>query len=279
LKIKDDFSLSVRPGRAAARDLAPLRPRFFFRPAPPAHRHPQPPDRVEDQLVDLLEDVKDVELMVGLRPQLREHGRVEVRAFVDHEVGHQPPGLEALEQPPHVIVIVGADQGEGHRQVANRIGGQEQREPAQVHFIDAEGATEVVQDHAAVLGHVELLGPDAEQVVNETGGQVEEELAAQRLQGPFDAHAVLEDAFQDQVADLVIVEGPGKDPLGGRAEGRTAVTASLITASLIFATGDLQVGDGLVGDGADPAGRQFPFATAVLATLGARGLLGCAVNR
>ena len=78
----------------------------------------------------------------------------------------------------------------------------------------------------------------------------------------------------EPLADLVIVEGPGEDPFGGRAEGGAAVTAGLI-----FATGDLQVGDGLVGDGADLAGRQFPLAAAVLAALGARRLLGCAVNR
>ena len=148
-----------------------------------------------------------------------------------------------------------------------------QGEPAQVQLVDAEGAAEVLQDHAAMLGQVELRGPVAEHVVDEPRGQVQEELAAERLQGPFDVHAVLDDPFQDQVADLVVVEGPGEDALGGVAEGRAAVAAGLILAA-----GDLQVGDGLVGDGADPARRQRPFAAAELATLRAGGLLGCAAN-
>src|SRR5262249_21759168 len=81
------------------------------------------------------------------------------------------------------------------------------------------------------------------------------------------------DAVQDQITDLVVVQGPGEDALGGVAESPAAVTAGLILAA-----GDLQIGDGLVGDGADGARRQFPFANAVAATPGARGLLGCAVN-
>ena len=88
-----------------------------------------------------------------------------------------------------------------------------------------------------------------EHVVDEPRGEVEEELAAQRLQGLFDVHAVLEDAIEHQVADLVVVEGPGEDALGRVAEGRAAVAPGLI-----FAAGDLQVGDGLVGDGATPRG-------------------------
>ena len=92
-------------------------------------------------------------------------------------------------------------------------------------------------------------GAVAEHVVDEPRGEVQEELAAERLQGPFDVHAVLEDAVEDQVADLVVVLGLGEDALGGVAEGRAAVAAGLI-----LAVGDLQVGDGLVGDGADACG-------------------------
>ena len=80
-----------------------------------------------------------------------------------------------------MIVIVGTDQGERHRQVADRIGGQQQREVAQVHFVHTEGAAEVLQDHAAMLRQVELRGPVAEHVVDETRGQIQEELAAERL--------------------------------------------------------------------------------------------------
>ena len=113
------------PGRGPA--LGPLAAPLLLPPgpAPPAHRRPQPPHRVEDQLVDLLEDVEDAQLMVGLGPQLGQHGRVEVRAVGDDGLGSSPQFLRLLEEPPHVIVIVGTDQGEGHRQVADRVGGQQ----------------------------------------------------------------------------------------------------------------------------------------------------------
>src|SRR6516165_7145639 len=124
-----------------------------------------------------------------------------------------------------------------------------------------------------MLGQIELGDTIAEQVVDESGGELQQELAAQRLQGLLDVHAVLDDASQDQIADLVVVEGPGEDALGGVAEGGAAVAAGLILAA-----GDLQRGDGLVGDGADLAGRQFAFAAAVLATGRTGSLLGCAVN-
>ena len=124
-----------------------------------------------------------------------------------------------------------------------------------------------------MLGHVELCRPVAEHVVDEARGQIEEELPAERLDRPFDAHAVLEDALQDQVTDLVVIQGPGEDALGGAAEGGAAVAAGAVLAA-----GDLQIGDGLVGDGADPAWGQDPRAAAAATTGRARGLLGCATD-
>ena len=172
-----------------------------------------------------------------------------------------------------MVLVVLVDQGEGHGQVGERVGGQEQGEAAQVQFVDAKRAAEEFQDLAAVLGHVELPGVVVEHVVDEPRGEVEEELAAERLQGPLDAHAVLEDAVEHEVADLVVVEGPGEDALGGVAEGRAAAAPGAVLAA-----GDLQVGDGLVGDGADGAGER-PFAAAEFAAVRARGLLGGGVNR
>ena len=58
-------------------------------------------------------------------------------------------------------------------------------------------------------------GPVAEHVVDEPRGEVQEELAADRRQGPLDAHAVLEQAVEHQVADLVVVLGLGEHALRG----------------------------------------------------------------
>ena len=66
-----------------------------------------------------------------------------------------------------MIGVVGVDQGEGHRQVLERVGGQQQRRAAQVQFIHAERATEALQDHATVLGQVQSLGLPVRAVVDE----------------------------------------------------------------------------------------------------------------
>ena len=92
-------------------------------------------------------------------------------------------------------------------------------------------------------GHVESRGKVVERVVDEPRGEIEEELALQRLDNPFDAHAVFEDALQHQIPDFVVVLGLGEDTLGCGAEGGGAVAPRLV-----LAVGDFQEGDGLVGD-------------------------------
>jgi hypothetical protein len=82
-----------------------------------------------------------------------------------------------------------------------------------------------------MLGHVELSGVVVEHVLDEPGGEVQKILAAERLQCPLDAHPVLENAAEHQVADLVVIEGPGEDSLGGAAEGLAAVALRLILAT------------------------------------------------
>jgi hypothetical protein len=187
--------------------------------------------------------------------------------------GFKPQLLEVLEVSPHGVLVVLVDQREGHGQVGERVGGQEQREATQVQFVDAKRAAEEFQDLAPVRGHVELPGVVVEHVVDEPRGEFEEELAAERLQGPLDAHAVLEDAIEHEVTDLVVGERPGEDPLGGVAEGLAAMAPGAV-----LATGDLEVGDGLEGDGADPT-RERPLSAPMLTALRARGLLGGTTNR
>jgi site-specific DNA recombinase len=216
--------------------------------------------------------VKDAQLVVRLGPKFTQHGGIQVRAVGDDHPGHQPSGLEILEEPPHVVPVVGRDQGEGHRQVGQRVGGQQEDEPTQMQLVDAEGAAEVLEDLVAMLGHVELGGLVLEHVVDEPRGEVQEEFTADRSQGAFDVHAVSEDAIEDQVADLVVVLGLGEHALWRVAEG-----LATLAAGGIFAVGDLQEGDGLVGDGADGPG-QGPLARAPSAALRAGGFLRRAVD-
>jgi hypothetical protein len=114
-------------------------------------------------------------------------------------------------------------------------------------------------------GHVELPCVVVEHVVDEARREFKKVLAAERLQDLLDAHAILDDALEHQLADLVVVKGSGEDPLGGISE-RGAATA----LCLILAAGDLEEGDGLVVDGANSARWEFPLSPAPFATLGTR---------
>jgi hypothetical protein len=78
------------------------------------------------------------------------------------------------------------------------------------------------QNHAAMFGHIEFFGPIAEHVVDEPRGQFQQELAAQRLQDPFDAHSVFDDAIQHQIPDFVVVMGLGEHALESVSERRAA---------------------------------------------------------
>lgn len=55
--------------------------------------------------------------------------RVQARAIGDDYVRHVSPVLEVLEKTAHVVLIVGLHQGEGNREVAQGVGGQEQGAP------------------------------------------------------------------------------------------------------------------------------------------------------
>jgi hypothetical protein len=129
--------------------------------------------------MEVFQDVKHAQLVAGVGPQLGQDRRVEVRPVGHHHRGRKPPGLEVLEEPPHVGLVIGRHQGESDRQVAQRIGGQEQGEAAQVQFVHAESAAEMLQDLAAMLGHVELRGATAEHVGDEPGGEFQQGLATE----------------------------------------------------------------------------------------------------
>ena len=102
------------------------------------------------------------------------------------------------------------------------------------------------QNHAAMFGHNEFRGTIAEHVVGEPRGQVQQELAAQRLQDPLDTHPVFDDAIQHQVPDLVVIMGLGEHALGRVSECRAA-----IALGCVLAVGDVQVHHCIEGDRAN----------------------------
>src|SRR5208337_2393310 len=117
------------------------------------------------------------------------------------------------------------------------------------------------------------IEPEPPPELKARGFPFQQELAAQRLQDPLDAHPVFDDAIQHQIPDLVVVMGFGEHTLGSVSERRAA-----LAPGCVLAVGDLQVGHRLEGDRAYLTGT-CPFSFAQFATLGTRGLLGSAMNR
>ena len=164
--------------------------------------------------MEVFQDVKHAQLVAGVRPQLGQDRRVEVRPVGHHHLGRKPPGLEVLEEPPHVGLVVAGDQGEGHRQVVQRVGRQQQGHLAQVQLVDAERPAEVVQDPAAVIRQVEPPDLPVEAVVDEPVREIQKEVPPHRGDDPLDAYAVLEDAVEHGLTDLVVVQRRGSTPGG-----------------------------------------------------------------
>src|SRR5262245_47099122 len=95
--------------------------------------------------------------------------------------------------------------------------------------IDAQAAGEALDPPAAVVGPVELAGLPVQAVVDETVGQLQEEVTGQDLTQPLDALLVVEEAVEDGVADLVGVLG------AGQAEQTLAESEQSKTVNISFA--------------------------------------------
>src|SRR5439155_7346540 len=64
----------------------------------PAQLSAQPAQGIENMLVDVLEDMKDAQLVSCLGPNLGQHGGIEVRAIGDHNLGRETPVLEVVQE-------------------------------------------------------------------------------------------------------------------------------------------------------------------------------------
>ena len=131
LPMKAAFSLWVRPRRLArplgGRPRFRLRPRWPRRASPRAAAGPRPGMCLCSPLACGTRTTGG-----GRRATTRPGppGRGLSRGY--HHLGHEPPGLEVLQEPPHAALVSAGDHGEGHGQVVERVGRQEQGEPAQM---------------------------------------------------------------------------------------------------------------------------------------------------
>jgi len=123
----------------------------------------------------------------------------------------------------------------------------------------------------AIGVHVQLATLPVEAVVEKALGEIQVEIAVQGLAQPFHAHAVVEQAVEDGLADAVGVLGAGFDSCHLRAEGLAASTAGAVFSDLDVEDADLAVSD------VANAARVRLLAVPQLATRGARESLRGAV--
>ena len=85
---------------------------------------------------------------------------------------------------------------ESHQQVSEQSGGQERGELAQMRLVHTERAAEMLQVLAAVCSHVERCGMVAKHVVDRPRREVDEQIAADRLQRALNVHTIAEDSLE-----------------------------------------------------------------------------------
>jgi hypothetical protein len=119
---------------------------------------------------------------------------VEVRAVGDDDFGQEAVAAEIEQETAHMIFVVARHQGESNGEIAKRIGGQQECAMAEMQFVDAQGAGDVFQGPLTIVGHVDLPDFPIEAVVEKAVGEIEEELALERLLQAIQAHAVFEQA-------------------------------------------------------------------------------------
>jgi hypothetical protein len=171
-----------------------------------------------------------------------------------------------------VVLVVATDQGEGYRQVGDGIGRQEQGEAAQVEFIYAHRAGELLQDHAAMRLQVEAGDAPAQAVVDEALREFQAEVTAHGGEDTFDVEAVLQDPVEDGIADPLVVVGLGRD-----SERPGAKELATGAACFVFRVDDMEVCLLAVGEGTDTT-MKGTLAMAALAAVGAGMSLGGAAG-
>jgi hypothetical protein len=167
-----------------------------------------------------------------------------------------------------VVLIVGPDQSEGDGEIAKWIGGQKQCAMAQMQLVDTQGAGEVLEGPLAIAGHVGLANLPVEAVGEEAIGQFEEEVALHGLLDAMEAHAIIEKAVDNSVANAVGVLGSWLDAFDARAEGLAAGAGGAVFSDRHFDEGDLAERD--VADGSRVGGLPPSERAAVRAREGLR---------
>lgn len=141
---------------------------------------------------------------------------------------------------------------------------------AQMQFVDAQRAGEVVERPLTVGWHIDLADLPIETVVEKAVGEIEKEFALEGLLQAMETHAVFEQAIDDEIANAVGVLGSRLDAVDLRTEGLATRTGGAVFSHREFDEGDFAESD------IAHASSMGIFAPAKLATRWAREFLGSA---
>src|ERR1700722_7024972 len=199
--------------------------------------------------------------MLSVGPYLYQNFGVKIRAVCHHHQGQETMLFEIAQETLHVILIIGTNQGEGHGEIVERIGSQEQGAMAKGNFIDTERSGEPFQGPLAILGHVHLPDFPVEAIVEEALGQFEMEIPSQGLVKALHAHLGVEQTVKNRLANPVGILGTQLDSLNLGSEGLAAGTTGAV-----FSDGQLDDKDLAVSDIADRT-RVYLFEPPTPATM------------
>ena len=155
-------------------------------------------DGIENLGVEVLHYVEHTQLVLRFGPELNEHIGIQWRTIGDGDFHLQSPIPQVFQEPPHVVLVVSADQRESYWDVLERIRRQQQRVLAQMQLIDRQGARENGEHLLPMFVHLQAGDGIMETVVDETRGQIEVEVTLQAAECRFHVHAVVQDSVEDE---------------------------------------------------------------------------------
>lgn len=168
---------------------------------------PNRPCRVENQLIEFRDYMEYAQLMFGIRPNLLECQRIQVRTIRNDCMRRKPVIVEVSHEPNHVRGIILGNQSTSDRVVGDRVTGQQQYTMAQMNLINAQDATELREHVLAELVAIEFSDRMIQCRVNVTRGKFDQEVTLHTGLDCRKVQLVVENPVDDGLANSVVILG------------------------------------------------------------------------
>jgi len=179
---------------------------------------PDRPDGLEKVHHLVVKEVEEAELMFQAFPAIEEGLLVEPRPIRHGHADKESAFLKEIQEAVHVALVVLGDDKEGHGEVVNRIGRDEDGSPTVMNLVDTEGAGEVCQCPLPVGSAVDLLVGPLEAVVDEADRDLKEEVLLEMALNLVDREVIADEEIHNFLTDGLGVAAPEGDAFDGRGE-------------------------------------------------------------